>query len=491
VANEMAKNFLSLESWEKRPILSVFLFSVSLPIFSLIGLNSRATPNHVFPSIVYGINALAFLPVLPFPSSTLTLSLTLFVSFLHSLRSLNQLLLIAFISVSMPRKIIKTETPDPLIDDPSSTNEDEAMIIDPRPLSSSTDRCVICGDKATGKHYGALSCDGCKGFFRRSVRKKHNYSCRFGGSCIVDKHHRNTCRRCRYEMCIKRGMKTDAVQNERDTIQQTSDRSPPASNGVPSVSNPPSTSGETPLDKLITVEGQLRFLRSSVITKTADAERKEAATRDVTDSMHQQLILLCQWAKKIETYNELSSKTQFSLVTSYAAQHLVLCAAFRSTHLSNSLWLTNDTCLPKDSPSIPDVNRVTGKIINTITASMRKLGIRSYEYIALKGIAFFDPLACINASQEEIDRVEDARVQLITSLEARISAECSSSSSTSIRLSQLLLLLPAATSVSRDLIEDVHLCNIFGLADIDMFMSNLLLPKMAEGNGMHTLPTLM
>jgi hypothetical protein len=39
-------------------------------------------------------------------------------------------------------------------------------------------QCAICGDRATGKHYGAASCDGCKGFFRRSVRKNHVYTCR-------------------------------------------------------------------------------------------------------------------------------------------------------------------------------------------------------------------------------------------------------------------------------------------------------------------------
>lgn len=43
--------------------------------------------------------------------------------------------------------------------------------------------CAICGDRATGKHYGAASCDGCKGFFRRSVRKNHVYTCRFA-NCL-------------------------------------------------------------------------------------------------------------------------------------------------------------------------------------------------------------------------------------------------------------------------------------------------------------------
>jgi hypothetical protein len=78
--------------------------------------------------------------------------------------------------------------------------------------------CAVCGDRATGKHYGANSCDGCKGFFRRSVRKNHMYTCRFKKSCVVDKDKRNQCRYCRLKKCFKAGMRKEAVQNERDRI---------------------------------------------------------------------------------------------------------------------------------------------------------------------------------------------------------------------------------------------------------------------------------
>ena len=47
--------------------------------------------------------------------------------------------------------------------------------------STANQPCAICNDKATGKHYNAISCDGCKGFFRRSVRKNQKYTCRWAG----------------------------------------------------------------------------------------------------------------------------------------------------------------------------------------------------------------------------------------------------------------------------------------------------------------------
>lgn len=60
-----------------------------------------------------------------------------------------------------------------------------------------------------GRHYGAVSCEGCKGFFKRSVRKNLTYSCRSKQDCIINKHHRNRCQFCRLRKCLKMGMKTE------------------------------------------------------------------------------------------------------------------------------------------------------------------------------------------------------------------------------------------------------------------------------------------
>lgn len=78
--------------------------------------------------------------------------------------------------------------------------------------------CKICGDRASGRHYGVISCEGCKGFFKRSVRRKMEYRCSApipNGSCEITITSRNRCQSCRFQKCLTVGMRKEFVQNER------------------------------------------------------------------------------------------------------------------------------------------------------------------------------------------------------------------------------------------------------------------------------------
>ena len=77
--------------------------------------------------------------------------------------------------------------------------------------------CKVCGDFSSGKHYGIFACDGCAGFFKRSIRRGREYGCKSGEgeSCVIDKTHRNQCRGCRLRRCLQVGMNREAVQHER------------------------------------------------------------------------------------------------------------------------------------------------------------------------------------------------------------------------------------------------------------------------------------
>lgn len=73
--------------------------------------------------------------------------------------------------------------------------------------------CRVCGDKASGFHYGVHSCEGCKGFFRRSIQQKIQYRpCTKNQQCSILRVNRNRCQYCRLKKCIAVGMSRDAVR---------------------------------------------------------------------------------------------------------------------------------------------------------------------------------------------------------------------------------------------------------------------------------------
>uniref|UniRef100_A0A3P9MXR5 Vitamin D receptor n=1 Tax=Poecilia reticulata TaxID=8081 RepID=A0A3P9MXR5_POERE len=86
--------------------------------------------------------------------------------------------------------------------------------------------CGVCGDKATGFHFNAMTCEGCKGFFRRSMKRKASFICPFNGSCTITKDNRRHCQACRLKRCIDIGMMKEfiltdeEVQRKREMIMK-------------------------------------------------------------------------------------------------------------------------------------------------------------------------------------------------------------------------------------------------------------------------------
>ncbi|XP_062843063.1 peroxisome proliferator-activated receptor gamma [Trichomycterus rosablanca] len=71
--------------------------------------------------------------------------------------------------------------------------------------------CRVCGDRASGFHYGVHACEGCKGFFRRTIRLKLVYDhCDL--HCRIHKKSRNKCQYCRFQKCLMVGMSHNAIR---------------------------------------------------------------------------------------------------------------------------------------------------------------------------------------------------------------------------------------------------------------------------------------
>uniref|UniRef100_UPI00398EF529 nuclear receptor subfamily 1 group D member 1 isoform X3 n=1 Tax=Pristiophorus japonicus TaxID=55135 RepID=UPI00398EF529 len=73
--------------------------------------------------------------------------------------------------------------------------------------------CKVCGDVASGFHYGVHACEGCKGFFRRSIQQNIQYKkCLKNENCTIMRINRNRCQQCRFKKCLAVGMSRDAVR---------------------------------------------------------------------------------------------------------------------------------------------------------------------------------------------------------------------------------------------------------------------------------------
>lgn len=78
--------------------------------------------------------------------------------------------------------------------------------------------CMVCGDKALGFNFNAVTCESCKAFFRRNALSSKDFSCPFNETCEITVVTRRFCQRCRLQKCFKIGMRKEYIMTEEDKL---------------------------------------------------------------------------------------------------------------------------------------------------------------------------------------------------------------------------------------------------------------------------------
>lgn len=78
--------------------------------------------------------------------------------------------------------------------------------------------CMVCGDKALGYNFNAVTCESCKAFFRRNALSDKSIQCPFNDSCDITVVTRRFCQRCRLQKCFKIGMRKEYIMTEEDKL---------------------------------------------------------------------------------------------------------------------------------------------------------------------------------------------------------------------------------------------------------------------------------
>ncbi|KAM3861564.1 estrogen-related receptor gamma-like isoform 7-T7 [Diretmus argenteus] len=283
--------------------------------------------------------------------------------------------------------------------------------------------CLVCGDVASGYHYGVASCEACKAFFKRTIqgRRTHThthtgnieYSCPASNECEITKRRRKSCQACRFMKCLtvgmmREGVRLDRVRGGRQKYKRRIDaENSPYLNPQNALPHKKTFSlGGAVENKVVSL---LLVAEPEGIFAMPDPTVPESDIKALTtlcDLADRELVVNIGWAKHIPGFPSLSLADQMSLLQSGWMEILILRVVFRSLALEDRLVYAEDYIMDEEQSKLAGLLDLNNAILQ-LAKKYKAMGLEKEEFVVLKAIALANSDSMQIEDSEAVQRLQD------------------------------------------------------------------------------------
>uniref|UniRef100_A0A2R8MEX6 Androgen receptor n=1 Tax=Callithrix jacchus TaxID=9483 RepID=A0A2R8MEX6_CALJA len=313
--------------------------------------------------------------------------------------------------------------------------------------------CLICGDEASGCHYGALTCGSCKVFFKRAAEGKQKYLCASRNDCTIDKFRRKNCPSCRLRKCYEAGMTLGARKLKKLGNLKLQEEGEASSTTSPN---------EETTQKLTVshVEGYecqpiflnvLEAIEPGVVCAGHDNNQPDsfaALLSSLNELGERQLVHVVKWAKALPGFRNLHVDDQMAVIQYSWMGLMVFAMGWRSfTNVNSRMLYFAPDLVFNEKPSRWFPVGVGVKFV------VRQLGALSNA----PSWACFPSPFCLHPTSVPVDGLknqkffDELRMNYIKELDRIIACKRKNPTSCSRRFYQLTKLLDSVQPIAREL----------------------------------------